>query len=240
MDNNKQLQLQLLDAGILISLYKLMSEVDVRSVQKECYWAIRYEYYTTLKVMHLILFSTKITKKKKKNNSNIVAGTESQIQAVIDARMLPMIINAAWKMEVEIKREAAWAIANIAAGGNCKQIHQMVLDGCFAPLVEFLSGGDTKLIEVALAAISNILACGERIAAVRSTTNDYKIVLYENDAVSIIEELQHHHSHEIFEKSQAIIKDFYSEFVVNNSPEQFSHRNEFNMIPCEQPVIEIY
>eukprot|EP01060_Flectonema_neradi_P007698 TRINITY_DN15406_c0_g1_i2.p1 TRINITY_DN15406_c0_g1~~TRINITY_DN15406_c0_g1_i2.p1 ORF type:complete len:455 (+),score=69.28 TRINITY_DN15406_c0_g1_i2:475-1839(+) len=201
----------MLDAGILVSLYNIMSTVELRSVQKECYWVI----------------------------SNIVAGTQSQIQEVINCNLLPMIVYAAWKMEVEVRREALWAIANIAAGGSCEQIHQMVRDDCFNPLVEVLKSGDGKLIEVALGSLTNILASGERIAAMHRTTNDYRIVLYDIGAVSLIEELQHHPSQEVYERSQAIIADFYGDILIS-SPEQMAVSPEpFVVQSCAQPVFNI-
>ncbi len=46
--------------------------------------------------------------------SNITAGTSSQIQSVIDAGAFPKLIQLT--SEVNIQKEAAWAVANATSG----------------------------------------------------------------------------------------------------------------------------
>jgi hypothetical protein len=54
--------------------------------------------------------------------SNVLAGTEQQIQAVIDANLIPTIIHVMDTAEFKTKKEAAWAICNLTCGGTTLQV----------------------------------------------------------------------------------------------------------------------
>jgi importin subunit alpha-6/7 len=54
--------------------------------------------------------------------SNITAGNKSQIQAVIDANIIPPLIMLLSTAEFDIRKEAAWAISNATSGGSPEQI----------------------------------------------------------------------------------------------------------------------
>jgi len=48
--------------------------------------------------------------------SNITAGTQSQIQAVLQAKLIPLIINLLASSDLNVQKEAAWAIKNFSCG----------------------------------------------------------------------------------------------------------------------------
>lgn len=50
--------------------------------------------------------------------------------------------------ELEIKREAAWAISNGTSGGDSRQIQQLVQYGCIPPLTELLRVMDPRIMQV--------------------------------------------------------------------------------------------
>jgi importin subunit alpha-1 len=54
--------------------------------------------------------------------SNITAGNKDQIQAVIDANIIPPLVSLLATAEFDIKKEAAWAISNATSGGTHEQI----------------------------------------------------------------------------------------------------------------------
>eukprot|EP01156_Anaeramoeba_ignava_P022702 Anaeramoba_ignava/c20959_g1_i4.p1 GENE.c20959_g1_i4~~c20959_g1_i4.p1 ORF type:complete len:484 (-),score=170.22 c20959_g1_i4:446-1897(-) len=56
------------------------------------------------------------------NVSNITAGTPAQIQMVIDANIIPIIVEILATDEKLIRQEAAWVICNGIAGGTSNQI----------------------------------------------------------------------------------------------------------------------
>ena len=47
------------------------------------------------------------------------AGTKQQIQAVVDAELIPPLVAMLGEAEFDIKKEAAWAISNATSGGRC-------------------------------------------------------------------------------------------------------------------------
>jgi hypothetical protein len=84
-----------IDAGVLPSLRALLSDPK-KDLKKETCWTL----------------------------SNITAGTEAQIQAVIDANIMPPLISSFDNTEydLEIKKEAAMAIVNAMGCGSPEQI----------------------------------------------------------------------------------------------------------------------
>lgn len=54
--------------------------------------------------------------------SNITAGNKQQVQAVIDANLIPMIITQLGKGDFQTQKEAAWAISNLTISGSKQQV----------------------------------------------------------------------------------------------------------------------
>jgi importin subunit alpha-1 len=54
--------------------------------------------------------------------SNIAAGSESQIQALIDANLIPSLLVVMQQEPLDVKREAAWALSNMCTGGTFDQL----------------------------------------------------------------------------------------------------------------------
>ena len=80
--------------------------------------------------------------------SNITAGTKEQINAVIQSGCIEPIVHLLKHGELEIKREAAWAISNATSGGELSQIQQLVQYGCIGPLCELLRVMDQRVVQV--------------------------------------------------------------------------------------------
>ena len=80
--------------------------------------------------------------------SNVTAGTQDQIQAVIDAGLLSRILEICdGGASHMVRKEAFWTIANLAVGGSPDQIQAAVGLGLIKALVEGLTfQGDAQLI----------------------------------------------------------------------------------------------
>ncbi len=89
--------------------------------------------------------------------SNITAGNRLQIQAVIDANVFPALIDILGKAAFNTRKEAAWAITNTSSGGTADQIRYLVSQGCIPPLCDLLTVMDSKIVQVALSGLENIL-----------------------------------------------------------------------------------
>ncbi len=84
-----------------------------------------------------------------------------QIQAVLDANILPPLVHLLATAEFDIKKEAAWALSNATSGGTADQIKFLVQCGCIKPLCDLLTCSDVRIVTVALEGLENILKIGE-------------------------------------------------------------------------------
>ena len=65
--------------------------------------------------------------------SNITAGNQQQVQSVIEAGLVPMVIGHLSKGEFQTQKEAAWAISNLTISGNKTQVAHLVTQGVIPP-----------------------------------------------------------------------------------------------------------
>ena len=106
--------------------------------------------------------------------SNITAGSSHQIQEIIDAGLIPQVMNVLnHTREFEVKREAAWAICNAITGGNQNQVDYVVSAGAIPVLVDLLDKEDSKLVLCSVEAIKCLLQCGVR--KMRDQYNDVNV-----------------------------------------------------------------
>ncbi|XP_064627392.1 importin subunit alpha-7-like isoform X2 [Lineus longissimus] len=141
--------------------------------------------------------------------SNITAGNRAQIQAVIDANIFPILIEILSKGEFKPRKEAAWAIVNATSGGTPEQIRYLVEQGCIPPLCDLLTVMDSKIIQVALNGLENILRLGKQDAKESGTNNLYAVKIEECYGLDKIEYLQSHENKEIYAKSYDMIETFF-------------------------------
>lgn len=99
---------------------------------------------------HLILHQQKekICKEAVWFLSNITAGNKQQVQAVIDAGLLPKIVENLSKGEFQTQKEAAWAVSNLSISGTKDQVHTLIACGVIPPFCNLLSCKDTQVINV--------------------------------------------------------------------------------------------
>ena len=90
--------------------------------------------------------------------SNIIAGTQLQIQSVISSELVPLLVNLLAKGEFRVQKEVAFAITNFTSGGNTEQM-QYLIDTCQAikPMCDLLDTKEPNLIKVLLGGLRNIL-----------------------------------------------------------------------------------
>jgi len=148
--------------------------------------------------------------------SNITAGNKQQIQTIIDANIIPHLIQLLSHAEYEIKKEAAWALSNATSGGAPDQIRYLVSQGCIKPLCDLLVVSDVRIVNVALEALENILKVGEADAK-ESGSNQYTAFIDQADGLEKIENLQNHANNEIYKKAVDILETY---FAVENDEVQ--------------------
>ncbi|XP_063312195.1 importin subunit alpha-7 [Pelobates fuscus] len=142
--------------------------------------------------------------------SNITAGNRGQIQAVADANIFPVLIEILQKAEFRTRKEAAWAITNATSGGTPEQIRYLVNLGCIKPLCDLLTVMDSKIVQVALSGLENILRLGEQEAKQGgSGINPFCGLIEEAYGLDKIEFLQSHENQEIYQKAFELIEHYF-------------------------------
>lgn len=131
-------------------------------------------------------------------------------QAVIDANIFPVLIEILQKAEFRTRKEAAWAITNATSGGTPEQIRYLVSLGCIKPLCDLLTVMDSKIVQVALNGLENILRLGEQEGKRSgSGVNPYCGLIEEAYGLDKIEFLQSHENQEIYQKAFDLIEHYF-------------------------------
>ena len=98
---------------------------------------------------------------------------------------------------------------NATSSGTPEQIRYLVELNVIPPLCDLLSIMDTKVIEVALNGLENILKLGQQDAKLHGTTNPYVIKIEECGGLDRIETLQGHQNEKIYNKTFRIIENYF-------------------------------
>ncbi|KAF3840240.1 hypothetical protein F7725_018957 [Dissostichus mawsoni] len=142
--------------------------------------------------------------------SNITAGNRAQIQNVIDANIFPVLIEILQKAEFRTRKEAAWAVTNATSGGTPAQITYLVSLNTIKPMCDLLTVMDSKIVQVSLNGLENILRLGEQEAKQSgSGINPYCALIEEAYGLDKIEFLQSHENQEIYQKAFDLIEHYF-------------------------------
>jgi hypothetical protein len=126
--------------------------------------------------------------------SNITAGNQAQIQAVIDSGVVPTLVSMLGRAPLEIRKEVCWALTNATNGGTPAQIDYLVQCEVVRPLVDMLAVPDLKVGTVAVEGLDNILrvcsasAVAQALSAgILATQGRYSLFANTAVALSVIE-----------------------------------------------------
>lgn len=123
------------------------------------------------------------------------------------------------KAEFRTRKEAAWAITNATSGGTPEQIRYLVSLGCIKPLCDLLTVMDSKIVQVALNGLENILRLGEQEGKRSgSGVNPYCGLIEEAYGLDKIEFLQSHENQEIYQKAFDLIEHYFGVEDDDSSP----------------------
>lgn len=172
-----------LNCGALPCLVSLLGPPHSHAIRKEACWTI----------------------------SNITAGNLKQIQDVIDAQVMPTMVQLLQTAETDIRKEACWAVSNATCGTVAQVKHLVEQCHCIKPLCDMLFVEDPKIVLVALEALDKILKVGARDAATHHTQNRYQEEVEEADGVAKIDALQRHANRDIYKRAAEIIETYFSD-----------------------------
>ena len=108
--------------------------------------------------------------------SNITAGNTSQIQAVIDQQLIPLIIKVLETGDFKSQKEAVWVVTNLTSGGTTHQIGYVVQMGLLPALCNLLDAKDSKMVIVILDGLNNILQVPLPTPSIITHCHDFAIV----------------------------------------------------------------
>lgn len=129
---------------------------------------------------------------------------------MFDANIFPKLIEILSKGENKTRKEAAWAVVNATSSGTPEQIRYLSELNVIPPLCDLLNIGDTKIIEVALNGLENILKFGQTEARLHGAQNVYAFKIEECGGLDKIEYLQSHQNEKIYKKAFHIIEQYFS------------------------------
>lgn len=72
------------------------------------------------------------------------------MQAVIEAGLLPRIIENLSKDEFQTQKEAAWAVSNLSISGTREQVAALIDAGVIPPFCNLLACKDSQIINVSV------------------------------------------------------------------------------------------
>jgi len=155
--------------------------------------------------------------------SNIAAGNQNQIQRIVNADCLTGLARVLRDGDYKSQREAAWAITNFTSGGSVNQLNELIKkSGVIVPYCKLLNSKDSKLIQVILDGILNILQAAERVDLLDRVC----LMIEECDGLGTIELLQRHENEDIYKKASYLIEKFFSE--EENSPTDNTNGDAFS------------
>ncbi|EGI68539.1 PREDICTED: uncharacterized protein LOC105143168 [Acromyrmex echinatior] len=131
-----------------------------------------------------------------------MASNTDQIQSVIDAGLLMVLINEILFRNAKVI--AIWAMTTMITKATIQQFNQFVNAGILPALCNLLLSNDTYIIN-ALTGLTKILHAAEKIGLVEKLT----IVIKKIGGLDKIEALQHHKNEKVYKKSLAIINVFF-------------------------------
>jgi importin subunit alpha-1 len=177
--NDQQTQLAI-EAGALTALNELIFHKK-KTVRKEVCWSL----------------------------SNITAGSADQIQLCLDMGIVDKLIQILLLDDTEIKKEAVWAVSNCTASANFTQFNALVDKGIIKALLSTLKMQEARILAVALEGLDNILSIGEEHFKKQGKENRFSLQLENDGGLELIEQLQMHPNHQIYQRALKILETYF-------------------------------
>uniref|UniRef100_A0A7N6ADM3 Importin subunit alpha n=1 Tax=Anabas testudineus TaxID=64144 RepID=A0A7N6ADM3_ANATE len=124
--------------------------------------------------------------------SNITAGNQQQVQAVIDAKLVPMIIHL------------YLIYINLTISGRKDQVAHLIEKQVIPPFCNLLTVKDAQVVQVVLDGLSNILKMADDEAETIAN------LIEECGGLEKVEQLQNHENEDIYKLAYEIIDQFFS------------------------------
>lgn len=168
--------------------------------------------------------------------SNITAGNQKQIQAVIDAGIFHQLRHVLEKGDFKAQKEAAWAVTNTTTSGTHEQVVDLIEKyKILKPFIDLLDAKDPRTIKVVQTGLSNLFALAEKLGS----TENFCLMVEEMGGLDKLEALQQHENEEVYKKAYAIIDTYFNtgddEAEQELAPKEVNGALEFNATQPKAP-----
>ena len=137
--------------------------------------------------------------------SNLAAGTQRQIEIIIEQNFVQILYKIFKVDSPKIKKEIVYAVGNLSSVENEKYMKKLVDDGILIFVNECIQNDDAKIIALALEILGHVLAFGQKKGEL-----DYFIKEIETmGMVDKLEKLQTHEDQIIYEKTIQILDTYF-------------------------------
>uniref|UniRef100_A0A3P9M5X8 Importin subunit alpha n=1 Tax=Oryzias latipes TaxID=8090 RepID=A0A3P9M5X8_ORYLA len=212
---NEQIQM-VIDSGVVPFLVPLLSHQEVKVQVRRNFVEGVDQPFLVCALKNIYVFMTVSDRVSLQEAvwflSNITAGNQQQVQAVIDAGLIPMIIHQLAKGDFGTQKEAAWAISNLTISGRKDQVEFLVEHNVIPPFCSLLSVKDSQVVQVVLDGLKNILIMAGQEA---STIAE---IIEECGGLEKIEQLQQHENEDIYKLAFEIIDQYFSGDIFDEDP----------------------
>ena len=130
----------------------------------------------------------------------------------LDSGIIDKLVNILLHDDVDVKKEAVWALSNSTQNAQPHQILEMVKRGILKALSEILKLNDNKSLIVAMEGIENVLKVGqEHFMNNAENVNEFVLELEKVGGVDRIEALQQHKNHAVYDRAVHILEKYFNE-----------------------------
>ncbi|GMT29369.1 hypothetical protein PFISCL1PPCAC_20666 [Pristionchus fissidentatus] len=178
---NDSLTQTVIDLGTLKALPTVARKAKSSSIVKECCWLI----------------------------SNVIAGTQKQIQAVVADGLLGMIITIMQTGDYRCQFECSWALANLAQGGTNQQILDLLKEKPMPALAAVLAHNNADLLTNILDVVYALLTA---VAAHRpDQLEQLKEEIEEAGVLDKLEQLQENNNEKVYNATYKILSEYFTD-----------------------------
>ena len=142
--------------------------------------------------------------------SNVLCGTPDQIRVVLDAGLVPPLVNNLGAPEFEVRKEATWGVANLALKAPLDVIRFLVETcGAIDALAHVMAAEEERACVLALEAIGPILAAGKHLREANGGVNPYARRFEERGGAETLKNLVMHTSNTIAVNAAELLDKYF-------------------------------
>ena len=217
--NYKEFIQELIDIGLLEKIIKFL-DINKKGIIKSCLRIIGNIACTdnanqTQKLLDLgVLDKMKYTLFNQSESirqesafiiSNIAAGTQKQIETLIQQNFIQILYKIFINDKPKVKKEAIIAIANMTSVENGEYMKKIFEDNILMIILELIKNKDITYIMIGLEALANILAFGEK----NKKKKEFQIECEKKGILDVLEKLQMNENQFIYEKTLNILDAYF-------------------------------